>query len=333
MTGYHKHGSRLRTIAARVFDRATLDRVILPAIADLQHECSAPARNGLSRRLICWRAYWSVWKAFGICLIADGVRNPHGVSRTIALRTAACLLGLVPVLVVPGLIEMVFSAGPPFTMAFSAHPRFTIVEALKATVLLLPQALLASLPAAFFFSLALYRKDNRPEGAAVIPSVIAGTLTCVMLVSLLSALVVPKANDAYRSLVFEALQRRTQDSALPPLPAPGLSEMTWWELSEQIAPANDSSAQSRARARLQERLAFVALVPVLALLGYGLSNRGRSRRGMFAVALALQTLYYAGFGLAIANFARPYLHGPWMVNAAFLLLALWLLRPPSPART
>ena len=38
MTGYHKHGSRLRTIAARVFDRATLDRVILPAIADLQHE-------------------------------------------------------------------------------------------------------------------------------------------------------------------------------------------------------------------------------------------------------------------------------------------------------
>ena len=310
MTGHHMHGSRLRTIAARVFHRTTFDRVILPAIADLQHECSAPARNGLSRRLICWRAYWSVWKTFVICLIADGVRNPHGVSGMIARRTAVCLAALVPVLIVPGLIEMVFSGGPPFTMAFSAHPRFTIVEALKATVLLLPQALLAWLPAAFFFSLAMYRKDDRPEGAAVIPSVIAGTLTCVMLVSLLSALVVPKANDAYRSLVFEALQRRTQDYALPrpAEPVSGMSEMT-------------------------PHFAFVGLVPVLALLGYGLSNRGRSRRAMFAVALVIQTFYYACFSLGVANFGKPYLHGPWMVNAAFLVLALWLLRPPTRART
>jgi hypothetical protein len=50
---------------------------------------------------------------------------------------------------------------------------------------------------------------------------------------------------------------------------------------------------------------------------------------MFAVALALQTLYYVCFSLAVTNFAGPYLHGPWMVNAAFLVLALWLLRPAS----
>ena len=43
MTRNRGHGSQLRTIAGRVFDRATLERVILPAIADLQHECSAPA--------------------------------------------------------------------------------------------------------------------------------------------------------------------------------------------------------------------------------------------------------------------------------------------------
>ena len=325
MTGHRMHGSRLRTIAGRVFDRATFDRVILPAIADLQHECSAPAGNAWSRRLICWRAYWSVWKTFGICLITDGVRNPHGVSGTIARRTAACLIGLVPVLIGPALVEMILSR----------ESRFTFDEACKAIVLLLPQALLACLPAAFFFSLVLYRKEERPEGASIIPSVIAGTVACAILVSVLSAIVVPKANDAYRSLVFESLERRAHVYALPrpAEPVRGVSEMTWWELREQVKHAADSRSQVRARARLLQHFAFVGLVPVLALLGYGLSNRGRSRRAMFALALAIQTFYYAVFSLAGTNFEGPYVHGSWMVNAAFFLLAVRLLRPPSRART
>lgn len=324
MTRNRGYGSRLRTIAGRVFDRATLERVILPAIADLQHECSAPAGSAFSRRLICWRAYWSVWKTFGVCLVTDGVRNRHGVTGTIARRTAACLAALVAVPIAPVLVGMIVSS----------ESRFTFVEALKATVLLLPQTLLACLPAAFFFSLVFYRKDERPDGASVIPSVIAGTLACAILVSVLSAAVVPKANSAYRSLVFETLQRRAHAYALPrpAEPVRGVSEMTWWELSEQIVHATDSRAQSLARARLQEHLAFVGLVPVLALLGYGLSNRGRSRRAMFAIALGVQTFYYVCFSLGVSNFAKPYLHGPWMVNAAFLVLALWLLRRPPPAR-
>ena len=314
------HGSRLQSIAERVFDRATLDRVILPAIADLQHECSSASGRALSRRLICWRAYWSVWKTLGVCLVLDGVHDPHGVSGTIARRTVACLVSLVPVLVLPALAS---------TILFDS--RFTILEALKATVLLLPQALLAWLPAAFFFSLVMYRRDERPSGAAVVPSVIAGTLVCVMLVGVLSALVVPRANQAYRSLVFETLAHRDRvyALALPPKPAPGVSEMTWWELREQISHAPDSTTQTRARARLQECLAFVAVVPVLALLGYGLSNRGRSRRAMFAVALAVQTLYYVCFSLGLTSFAKPYVPGPWSVNLAFLILAFLVLRPSS----
>jgi hypothetical protein len=321
-------GGRLQAIAEHIFDRTTLDRVVLPALADLQHECSASVGGALSRRLICWRAYWSVWKTFGICLVINGMRDRHGISGMIARRTAACLAGLLPVLILPGLIEMVFSSGPPFTMAFSAHPRFALGEALKATLLLLPQALLACLPAAFFFALVLYRKEERPDGATVIPTVIAGTVICVILVSVLSALVVPTANDAYQSLAFETQQRRARAYALrpPPEPAKGVSEMTWWELRDQSTQAADTTAQARAAARLQEHLAFVALVPVLALLGYALSNRGRSRRAMFAVALALQTLYYVCFSLALTKFAQPYLYSPWVVNGVFLLLASLLLR-------
>jgi lipopolysaccharide export LptBFGC system permease protein LptF len=214
-------------------------------------------------------------------------------------------------------------------MIVSSGSRFTFGEALKATVLLLPQALLAWLPAAFFFALVMYRKDERPAGATVVPSLVAGTLMCVILVSFLSAVVVPRANEAYRSLVFETLERRALPSPEPPS---GVSEMTWWELREQMAHATDSAGLSRAHARLQERLAFVALVPVLALLGYGLSNRGRSRRAMFAVALAVQTLYYVCFSLGVTAFAKPYLPGPWIVNLAFLILALLVLRPSSTPR-
>jgi lipopolysaccharide export LptBFGC system permease protein LptF len=117
----------------------------------------------------------------------------------------------------------------------------------------------------------------------------------------------------------------------PQEPAKGVSEMTWWELRDQSTQAADTTAQARAAARLQEHLAFVALVPVLALLGYALSNRGRSRRGMFAMALALRTLYYVCFSLSLTNFAQPYLYGPWVVNCAFLLLASSLLWSASPA--
>ena len=170
---------------------------------------------------------------------------------------------------------------------------------------------------------------------SVVPSLIAGTLISVILASLLSAVVVPRANEAYRSLVFETLERRAgvYAPASPVEPARGASEMTWWELREQMAHATDSAGRSRARVRLQERLAFVGLVPILALLGYGLSNRGSSRRAMFAVALAVQTLYYACFSLGLTSFAKLYVPGPGIVNLAFLILALLVLRPSSTPRS
>jgi lipopolysaccharide export LptBFGC system permease protein LptF len=135
-------------------------------------------------------------------------------------------------------------------------------------------------------------------------------------------------------LVFQSLERRAVDYGLrvPPRPVKGPSEMTWWELNEHIAHPPSSSAESRARARRWEHVAFVGLVPVLALLGYGLSNRGRSRRAMFGVALTLQTLYYVCFSVGVSPFAKPYVYGPWTVNALFPIVALWLLRSPSTSR-
>jgi hypothetical protein len=313
-------GTGLRTLAERVLDRSTVERVILPALADLQHECAATSGRALRQLLICLRAYWSVWKTIGVCLVADIVRDQHGVGRTIGRRTLQCLAALILVPILPVLA----------TVFFSPQSRFTVGEAFATAVLLLPQAVLGCLPAAFFFALALYLDEDRPRGAPVIPSLVAGTLTCMLVVGLLAGIVVPQANQAYRTLEFETLQRRAIDSALAPpsRPAKGVSEMTWGELNAQIANPPSDRAESLARARRREHLAFVGLVPVLALLGYALSNRGRSRAATFGIALTLQTACYVCFSLGASSLAKPYLYGPWTVNALFLVIGLWLLRAP-----
>jgi hypothetical protein len=313
-------GTRLRTLAEHMVDRSTFERVILPAVEDLQHECATVPGSAVRDRWICWRAYWSVWKTLGVCLVTDAVRDPQGVSRTIGQRTLICLGALLLVFVVPAVFPL------------SSH--LTLAELFKGAALVVLQAVVPCLPAAFFFALVLYRDDDRPPGATVIPTLVTGTIGCALLVFLLAGTVVPKANQAYRVLVFHSLERRAVESgrAVPTLPAKGPSEMTWWELNEQIARPPDSRAGSLARARRWERLAFLGLVPVLALLGYGLSNRGQSRIAMFWVALLLQTAYYVCFGLGVSPFAKPYVYGPWTVNAVFLLVALWLLRAPSTLR-
>jgi hypothetical protein len=65
-------GTRLRRFAERTFDRATLDRVILPAIADLQHECADEAS---ATRLVRLRAYWGLWKTLAVCLLTVWSRD------------------------------------------------------------------------------------------------------------------------------------------------------------------------------------------------------------------------------------------------------------------
>lgn len=48
-------GARLRSLAARLLDRSTMERVIDPAIADLQHEHEEAVRRGLIWRGWCIR--------------------------------------------------------------------------------------------------------------------------------------------------------------------------------------------------------------------------------------------------------------------------------------
>ena len=73
----------------------TVERVLRPAIADLQHECKdreapANAASGVrssSRLAIRVRGYWGLWKTLAICfagdavVIAEAMRSPSEPER------------------------------------------------------------------------------------------------------------------------------------------------------------------------------------------------------------------------------------------------------------
>ena len=60
-------GARLRSLAARVFSAATMERVIDPWLADLEHEHAHAIgrRHRLRRALMLIEAYFAFWKVVG----------------------------------------------------------------------------------------------------------------------------------------------------------------------------------------------------------------------------------------------------------------------------
>ena len=83
-TSEHRPGSRLRRFAERTFERPTLERVVFPALADLQHECREDA--GVSR-WVRLRAYWGLLKTVALCLLIEsGTYGQRDTSSTSLAR-------------------------------------------------------------------------------------------------------------------------------------------------------------------------------------------------------------------------------------------------------
>ena len=59
-------GARLLRFSERFFEQPGLEKIALPAIADLQHEYSSRSDKSITRFLILLRGYLGFWKATGI---------------------------------------------------------------------------------------------------------------------------------------------------------------------------------------------------------------------------------------------------------------------------
>jgi lipopolysaccharide export LptBFGC system permease protein LptF len=215
-----------------------------------------------------------------------------------------------------------------FTMLLNAE--FGARTAVEARLLSLPSTIVLVLPIAMFFTLVFQRERSDASRPSLVPTTSATIIACTISVFALMMFAAPEANQSFRSLVHAAFMKASREPVRD-LPR-GLNEMTLPMLTEYIAQPISASEKTRAQNHLQRRFAFVAVVPILGLLGLSLMDRWRSRLTTLGAALAIFFLYSMCLNLGANRDGIASLYGPWTANALFFVFAVRLLRTRAAAR-
>jgi lipopolysaccharide export system permease LptF/LptG-like protein len=299
-------GALLLRFAENTLHPVTVDRVVLPALADLQHECAAEGASVYTRV----RAYGGVLKALAICVAGDAVRDRDCHLAPLAVRLLAALAILVLLLTLPAAANIV-----RFGESFGVGAAITLY------LLLTPSSIPLALPCALFFALALHRLSGSQPAGRMMPAVVAAVLVSAIVMTALVTVLMPIGNRAWRNYI--ASQFRSQGHSVTL--GVGLSDMTWSDLNDRIRHPASVRAEVEARAHRQDRIAMVLSVFVLAPLGVSLAGRWRSRLGTLTAAVALLALYSFCFTHGWNNSGRFPALWAWSANAAFFVLGVGLI--------
>jgi hypothetical protein len=320
-------GWRLRSLVVNLFDRATAERVLLPALADLQHEVAqAETERPASRAAIRARGYLAFWRALATCVI---VRRSSGDGR----EWARTLIGAASTLV---LMTALLMYGPARRVLDVMDP--------ESFMLLLPQALAVSIPCSVLGAGLLRgaRSTSEPGSrTAFVRAVLGYSLVAVAASFVVMVWAVPSCNQAYRQRIYARLAADAGRPLSPEVLIKGYPEMTVSELLEARKPRwwrrfDDSyyakAERERARYYLHLKGALPAASLALALVTIALSPRKRGRWGspIARPALAIATLlvcYLVHLLLRELTWAMvtPAWVGAWAPPVLFSGLALWVL--------
>jgi hypothetical protein len=247
----NRPGTRLRAIAARLFDQATMERLIDSVIADLQCEHAEAVRRHRP-----WRARW-VRIAGGIAFCKVAVLAVFAANRrgaravAVALSTAAPLTALAICAVLAG-------------TAATIHSRGNMVW---LVLYLVPQALAISLPVCLALGLFVW---IRGEGAD--PSTKRTVLWLMRLALLLAVAntgwITPAANTAFRNV--------NAGTAMPR----GPNELTFIELGQrayQGSPETALDGKLPVAFWLNARLSLAIAPVLLCVLALAGATAGRRR--------------------------------------------------------
>jgi len=321
-------GSWLRAVSLHLFGRPVAERFLFPVIADLQHEVRAALAAGRARRFATSaRGYLAFWRTAAACGLS--IREPGPGSL---LRPAGVMLASVLIL---SLLEIT-----PIISAFG-RGRWQQVgpaTALELLALLLPQALVVTLPVgALFAGLLEYRRRHGSQPAAIARSLLAISLGAALLSLLMMVWTVPAANQAFREKAYRAAVVASGDPyAAAPSLRKGPPEMTAAELLEarRLSEGNPRAQATYDWYRHQKTaVPAAALVFALVALAGGARRPARwpiLRAAVLAafVAVGYAALYMVGRILALDG-VIPASAGVWGANvtigAAALLAATWRL--------
>lgn len=306
-------GRALHRLALCLCSPKTLERVVEPAIADLQKEYAETEPTEQIRRARALIAgYVAIAKVIAMCALS--VSGTTDDERRAIVRTAAwsftltvvctAVLMLPPLSIADGDLSSIFLAG------------------------LIPQALPLAIPIGLTFGIAI-GLGHRPADRRVAQVV----LLCALLATLVSfvtlAWVMPAANQAYRESIARA-------AGITGELIKGTSEMSFSELDRHVAMASAAGDTRDADGYAWSfHLRFALSAASFVLAGFLLATAVRrvAMRALISLAacFAYWALIFVGEGAAVYSPAAPgfagsirVAAGAWLPNIVFAAAALFI---------
>ncbi len=298
-------GRTLHRLAACVCSAKMLERIVEPAIADLQNEyAEAPANARLSKVSVLVSGYAAVLEVMAMAALEmPAVANERRVLMRTFLWAAGVTASAAGLLIV-------------LTLAQTAYVSTTF---LNHVAYVTPQALPIAIPIGLTLGIAFglnggavsHRTRKVVLLAALLASAISfGTLEWVM----------PAANQSYRQAMYRAWGGRGMVTK-------GSNEMTLAELRGESNIARGQGEPGKARWlewNYHLRWALSCATLVLAVFAFALMRRGGTRRAVVMAACVMYFILLFMGEVAIAEGLPPIL-GAWLPNLTFGLAAMAML--------
>jgi hypothetical protein len=298
-------GRLLHRIATRICSAKSVDRVVEPAIVDLQLEYSDGSSRGWwwIRRLVA--NYLAILCVIGICTLeVTAMTDERPIKST--LLSACALIALMTILFML----------PPLSV-------FPEVRGWYAFIAVVPQALPLAIPAGLAFALAYGLSGRATMSVTKIMLLVAfgGSLFSFGVM----AWGMPAGNQAFRELALQADAAKFQRPIQAPLQK-GPNEMTLSELRRESQ--NVASEGEHGRARWYSwtfYLRFTLPAAVIAVAAFMLLVPVQGRAVRAAIAFAMCLFYWALIYVGEFGVRRDYLApsiGAWLPNMALVLCAM-----------
>jgi hypothetical protein len=322
-------GSWLRAIAARWCTEQTLERIVDPAIADVQTEYADALRAGR-----VWQSRWILmagYVAFAKAIVCHGAQQAIGSVRGASADDRRALARTMWI----GLAAMAGGILLLALLPFVSVVAGTAAERLRLTLYAVPQLLPTSIFIGITYGILLGLEDrtvSRKAGGLVMLLALAASVVSFALMGW----IIPGRDQAFRVAVAATL-------GVEP-PARSANELTLGELGRLLEPGtHEPMLLARPHNIRSVELSYytrwaLSLGPfVLAL--FALTLNGRTRFAHRAPGFVASTIVFGYIVLwFVAQFVTidrrvPVAAAVWIPNAVFLLMCAAALRTSTGARS
>jgi Lipopolysaccharide export system permease LptF/LptG len=299
-------GQKLHRLATRICSAKTLERVVEPAIADLQKEyCGVATGRVFLRAWILFVGYCAALRVMVACALSVSIGSD--AERRALVSTLAWSVGMLVVIAVLLIL-------PPFFWLYEIGEWYAV-----ATVV--PQTVPLAIPLGVAFGMAFGLCARPTVNTSKV--VLVGALAASVLSFAFLAWGMPAGNQAFRQITFRALKARGYQG---PITIPkGHSEMTLSELRGQIAHFSAVGEPRVARQfvrsfHLRFSIAAATLALASVLLAAPVNHRGLRGLLAFTVCFGYWVLMFAGDLGSNSGYVSPPV-GAWLPNIVFVLWA------------